>query len=47
MPTTMCVAVSARAEALMHESMVRPDLDRGHHRILRETAPEFPSLKEG
>lgn len=39
--------VSARAEGLMHESMVRPDLIEGITAFFEKRPPNFPSLKEG
>ncbi|MFN3007721.1 enoyl-CoA hydratase [Mycolicibacterium wolinskyi] len=39
--------VSARAETLMHESMVRPDLIEGITAFFDKRPPNFPPLKEG
>lgn len=39
--------VSARAETLMHESMVRPDLVEGITAFFEKRPPNFPPLKEG
>ncbi|BBX35876.1 enoyl-CoA hydratase [Mycolicibacterium mageritense DSM 44476 = CIP 104973] len=41
------VDVSARAETLMHESMVRPDLVEGITAFFEKRPPDFPPLKEG
>ena len=40
-------AVSARAETLMHESMLRPDLIEGITAFFEKRPPNFPPLKEG
>lgn len=40
------VAVSSRAEALMHESMVRPDLVEGITAFFEKRPPNFPALKQ-
>ena len=40
------VDVSARAEKLMHESMVRPDLIEGISAFLEKRPPNFPPLQE-
>jgi enoyl-CoA hydratase/carnithine racemase len=37
--------VSARAETLMHESLVRPDLVEGIGAFLAKRPPNFPPLK--
>ncbi|OBK98156.1 enoyl-CoA hydratase [Mycobacterium asiaticum] len=39
--------VSGRAEKLMHESMVRPDLIEGITAFFEKRPPNFPPLKEG
>ena len=41
------VDVSDRAEKLMHESMVRPDLVEGITAFFEKRPPNFPPLKEG
>ena len=38
--------VSARAESLMHESMVRPDLVEGITAFFEKRPPNFPALKQ-
>ena len=38
--------VSARAETLMHESMVRPDLIEGITAFFEKRPPNFPPLKQ-
>ncbi len=40
------VDVSARAEKLMHESLVRPDLIEGISAFLEKRPPNFPPLQE-